>query len=227
MYPDPYHLFPLMTAYGGGVFGVDEDGSYDPTQVMIDSEGSIEAARVLESMVEAGYVGPDVDYNTAQTLFREGDAAFLMTGPWEVTNLNDSGIPYAISPIPAGTQPGQPFLGAQGFMVSNFSEELPLAESFLVEYVATEDVMRELAVSRNSASAYAPVLEEQIAEGGTLAGFAEAGQNAVPMPAIPEMAAVWTAWGDAETLIIQQQEDAQTAFEQAAEQIRAAIEALE
>jgi maltose-binding protein MalE len=44
------------------------------------------------------------------------------------------------------------------------------------------------------------------------------------MPAIPEMSAVWSAWGDAITLIFQQGDDPQSAFENAAEQIRTAIE---
>ncbi|MFW5745136.1 MAG: hypothetical protein ACOC2D_17825 [Spirochaetota bacterium] len=43
------------------------------------------------------------------------------------------------------------------------------------------------------------------------------------MPAIPEMSAVWTAWGDAVTLIMQEQVGGEEAFENAAEQIRNTI----
>jgi maltose-binding protein MalE len=45
----------------------------------------------------------------------------------------------------------------------------------------------------------------------------------LPMPAIPEMSAVWTSWGNAEQLIAQQSEAPDTAFKTAAEQIRTAI----
>lgn len=35
-----------------------------------------------------------------------------------------------------------------------------------------------------------------------MAAFGEIGQNGVPMPAIPEMGAVWSDWGNAELQII-------------------------
>ena len=44
------------------------------------------------------------------------------------------------------------------------------------------------------------------------------------MPAIPAMSAVWTAWGNAEQLVITQEEEPAAAFEDAAEQIRTTIE---
>jgi maltose/maltodextrin transport system substrate-binding protein/arabinogalactan oligomer/maltooligosaccharide transport system substrate-binding protein len=43
------------------------------------------------------------------------------------------------------------------------------------------------------------------------------------MPAIPEMSAVWTSWGNAMQLVSQQAEAPDAAFTTAAEQIRAAI----
>lgn len=218
---DPYHFYPVQTSFGGGVFGVDAEGSYDPTQVIVDNEGSIEAAQLLQTMTEAGYVGPDVDWETAHTLFEAGDSAFIITGPWAIERLDESGVNYEIAAIPGG---GQPFLGSQGFMVSAFSEESLLAQTFLSEFVATEEVMGQIAEARNSASAFQPVLDQQIEESDVIAGFAAAGAEANPMPAIPEMASVWSAWGDAITLILQGQEDAQPAFENAAEQIRTAID---
>ena len=70
-------------------------------------------------------------------------------------------------------------------------------------------------------SAFIPVREAIGDE--DLAAFAEAGANGLPMPAIPEMSAVWSAWGNALTFIGQQSEDPAVAFQQAAEQIREAI----
>jgi maltose/maltodextrin transport system substrate-binding protein/arabinogalactan oligomer/maltooligosaccharide transport system substrate-binding protein len=43
------------------------------------------------------------------------------------------------------------------------------------------------------------------------------------MPAIPEMSSVWTAWGDAITLVAQGQVTAEEAFTTAGEQIRTLI----
>ena len=56
-----------------------------------------------------------------------------------------------------------------------------------------------------------------------VAAFAEAGINGLPMPAIPEMSAVWTAWGDAVTLIMLEEVEAAEGFRNAAAQIRTLI----
>lgn len=219
---DPYHFYPIQTSFGGDVFGRTEGGDFDPQDVQIDSEGSLAAAEFLAQLRESGYYQPGSDYDIYHALFEQGDAAFIITGPWALERLNESGVSYAISPIPAGTEPGSPFLGAQGFMVNAFSEGQIEAQLFLTEFVATEEVMRTLAEGTGRPSAYVPVLEEQMAD-ENIGGFAEAGETATPMPAIPEMASVWDAWSNAQTLIVQGSEDATTAFQNAAEQIRTLI----
>jgi maltose-binding protein MalE len=219
---DPYHFYPIQTSFGGNVFGRTPEGDFNPEDVQIDSEGSLAAAQFLAQLGEAGYYQPGSDYDIYHTLFEQGDAAFIITGPWALERINESGVPYAISPIPAGTQPGAPFLGAQGFMVNAFGEGQIEAQLFLTEFIATPEVMRALAEGSGRPSAFIPVLEEQMQD-EAIAGFAEAGEAAVPMPAIPEMASVWDAWSDAQTLIIQGSEDPIVAFQNAAEQIRTLI----
>jgi len=218
---DPYHFFPIMTAFGGYVFGLTDTG-YNADDVGIDSPGSLAAAQWLDTMVKDGHLQPDVDYDTMHVMFESGDAAMLITGPWALSRIRDSGVSYAISDIPSGPGGlGRPFLGVQGFMVSAFSDDPILAQTFLLEFVATEETMQALYVAGTRASAYIPVFEQT--DDPDLAAFGEAGVNGLPMPAIPEMSAVWTAWGDAETIIFQQQQDPVEAFTNAAEQIRTAI----
>ncbi|HEX8683429.1 MAG TPA: maltose ABC transporter substrate-binding protein [Ardenticatenaceae bacterium] len=219
---DPYHFYPIQTSFGGDVFGRTEDGSFNPEEVLIDSEGSIAAAEFLDQMREEGLYQPGSDYDIYHALFEGGDAAFIITGPWALERLNESGVPYAISAIPAGTQPGSPFLGVQGFMVNAFGEGQIEAQLFLTEFIATEEVMSTLAEAQGRPSAFTPVLEGQM-EDEAIQGFVEAGENGTPMPALPEMASVWDAWSNAGTLIIQGSEDPVTAFQNAAEQIRTLI----
>ncbi len=49
--------------------------------------------------------------------------------------------------------------------------------------------------------------------------------NGDPLPAIPQMSAVWTDWTDALDLIFTQGQDAEQAMRDAAESIRATIAA--
>ncbi len=215
---DPYHWMPMLSAFGGYVFGRNDAGAYDPTNVGLDSEGSIAGATFLQGMVDAGLIPADVDYGVMHTMFTEGTAAMIVTGPWALPTLKDSGIPYAITALPSGTQPASPFLGVQGFMISAFSENALLAEIFLLDYVATADVMQQIFDADPRPSAFLEVREAT--EDVDIAGFAAAGENGAAMPAIPEMASVWTAWGNAMELIIRQQEPAETAMTNAAAQVR-------
>lgn len=221
---DPYHFFPIQTAFGGYVFGLTEEG-YDPSDVGIDSEGSIAALQWLDAMVEEGHLKSDIDWDTMHAQFENGDAAMLITGPWALPRLRESGIPFAIAPLPGETEEASPFLGVQGFMVSAFSEDPLLAQTFLLDYVATEETMQAIFEADPRPSAYLPV--RNAIEDPAIQGFAEAGANGLAMPAIPEMSAVWSAWGDAITLVFQGTEDPETAFTTAAEQIRTAIEGEE
>jgi maltose-binding protein MalE len=211
-----FKVYPILTSFGGYVFGRDANGTWNPNDLGIDSQGMIDAGNWIVENVAAGLISPNAnDADTAETLFDTGEAAFIMTGPWALDRFRTAGINYAISPIPSG---GQPFGGIQGFMINAFSENILLAQAFLTEFVATDETMTELYISGNRPSAFLPV-QAQI-EDPDLVAFGEAGENAALMPAIPEMGAVWGSWNDAVVLTINGEDTPENAFTNAAAQIR-------
>ncbi|MCB8977085.1 MAG: extracellular solute-binding protein [Ardenticatenaceae bacterium] len=210
-----YDGYPLQTAFGGYVFGVNDQG-YDPSDVGIDSEGMIAAGNFIQENVEAGYISSSTDWDTAHLQFETGEVPFLMAGPWALDRLREAGVPYAITTFPAAEQVGQSFLGVQGFAVNALSENVLLAQTFLTEFVATEEVMQQLASSGNRPSAFASITSDD----PDIAALGESGETAVPMPAIPEMGSVWGSWGDAFTLIINGEQTAEEALTNGAAQIR-------
>lgn len=221
---DPYHFFPVMTSFGGYVFGLDEEGNYNAEDVGIDSEGSVAGLQFVVDMINDGLIPAGLDGNTAQTLFQDGTAAMYITGPWNVQAFTDAGTPFAIAPIPAGEEGGEagaPFLGVQGFMVSAFSEQKDLAKVFLTEFIASEEVQTALYEAGDRTSALLSVSEA--VEDPNAAAFAAASATGLPMPAIPEMSAVWSFWGDAVTLAMQGEQTPEEAFGTAATSIREAI----
>lgn len=218
---DAYHFHPLMSAFGGYIFGLDADGNYDPTDLGIDSEGTIAAGTFLAEMAAAGYLVPDVDYDVMHSLFETGQSAMMVTGPWALPRIRASGVPYAISPIPAGPAgPGKPFIGGQGFMISAYTtpERQLLAEAFLLDYMATSEAMQALYDADPRPPAYIPVLEAL--DDPDLSAFQEAGLAGIPQPSIPEMTSVWGALGNATEFVIRQELDPATAYGDAAAQIR-------
>ena len=207
-----YDMFPLQTAFGGYVFGRGDAG-YDPSDVGIDSPGMIAAGDFIATNIEAGYISNSTDWDTAHLQFETGEIPFLMAGPWALDRIRESGVNYAIAGFPDG---GQPFLGVQGFAVNALSENVLLAQAFLTEFVATEEVMSELAASGNRPSAHRSVVSDD----SDLVAMGVAGENALPMPAIPEMGSVWGSWGDAFTLIMNGEQTAEEALTNGAAQIR-------
>jgi maltose/maltodextrin transport system substrate-binding protein/arabinogalactan oligomer/maltooligosaccharide transport system substrate-binding protein len=219
---DSYHFFPIMTAFGGYVFGRDSQGNYYPQDVGLDSPGSIAAAQWLDWMVKNHHLSADVDWETMHVLFQNGQVGMIISGPWALDRIRTSGVPYAVSAVPNGPQEARPFIGVRGFMVSAFSKNPLLVQTYLQEFLATEEVMTQIYTADPAASAFLPV-REKITD-PDIAAFSEAGKNGLSMPAIPEMSAVWSAWGDAVMLIFQQRSAPDVAFKNAAQQIRTAIE---
>lgn len=220
---DPYHFFPIQTAFGGYIFGLDELGNYNAEDVGVDNEGSIAALQWLQGLIKEGMMPSSLEGPDAEALFQDGQAAMYITGPWNIQRFLDAGVPFGIAALPAGPdgEPGRPFLGVQAFMISAFSENPLLAQAFLTEWVATEDVQYALYEEGNRTPAHVAAAER--VEDPYLAGLTAAGAVGQPMPAIPAMSAVWTAWTDAITLAMQNpDQDAAELAKAAAETIREA-----
>ncbi|MDD2522242.1 MAG: extracellular solute-binding protein [Anaerolineaceae bacterium] len=213
-----YDAYPWMTSQGGYVFGLDENGDYDPTDVGVGSEGMIAFGEMALQWKNDGILSDNLDNTTAKSMFLNGDVAFFMNGPWEINNLKESGLNFGIAKFPDG---GYPFMGVQGFAVNSMSENVLLAQTFLTEYIATEEAMLALYEADPRASAYMPAAAK--IDDPYLKGIAEAGENAVPMPAIPAMGKVWGDWGNALTFIFDGSKTPAEAYTFAQEAIVAAI----
>jgi arabinogalactan oligomer / maltooligosaccharide transport system substrate-binding protein len=225
--PDPYHQEPLFTAEGGYVFGKNADGTYNPDDLGLDSPGGLEAADKFDQWVSEGLIDKDVTYDVMIDKFGSGKAPFAITGPWAVaqadTGFKATGVNYVVEPIPpidGGT--ARPFVGVQGFMISQYSKNPLIAQAFVVQEMTTEET--QLALFQ--AGGRPPALQsayDQAASDPDIQGFGASGQNGDPLPAIPEMSSVWTAWTDAYTQIFAGGSNAEDVFKNAASQIRTLI----
>lgn len=221
---DPYHNYPLFSGAGGYIFGQSADGTYDPEDLGIDSEGGLAAAELFKKWSDEGLISKDVTYDIMIESFSTGKAPFAITGPWAVSNFTDAGINFAVEPIPS-VNGGTPkvFIGVQGFMISSFSESKDLAKTFLLDYVNTEDVQLALYEAGGRPPAMTSALN-QISDNPIIVGFGLSGAQGQPQPVIPAMSKVWDTWKDAYALIFTGSDPA-TSFTDAATSIRAAIAA--
>ena len=172
--------------------------------------------------MEQGSIVTGMDWDTYHVAFETGECAMTVTGPWALTRFRDAGAKYEIADFPQG--PGgasQPFLGGQAFFVNAFSENGLLAQTFLTELMATEPAMRTLFEADPRPSAYLAVRENP--NDPDMEKFGVAGANAVVMPNIPQMSAVWGPWGDALVLLQQGSATAEDAMTNAQAQIETAL----
>lgn len=218
---DPYHTYPIFTGFGGYVFGRDAQGSYDPKDLGLDNPGGKAGARELDSMIKGELLRKDVNWELMMNLFKTGKSAMFITGPWVLKDLREAELNYGIAKIPTMEQTPRPFVGVQGFMVSAFGKNKLLAQTFLTEFVATDEGMQMLYDAVPAAPAWLP-LQAKV-DDPDLAVFAQSAADGEPMPAIPQMSAVWEAWSKAVTLIFQQQQDPDQAMDDAAATIREKI----
>ncbi|MFZ2349330.1 MAG: maltose ABC transporter substrate-binding protein [Candidatus Bipolaricaulis anaerobius] len=226
--PDPYHWFPMLSACGGYVFGTNPDGSLNPCDVGLANEGALRGAQLFADMIAEGLLPSGVSWDTMRALFFGGNAAMVISGPWLVADTVAAGIDYGIAMIPsircADGSYGvpKPFIGVQGFMVSSFSQNKILALDFLLNYVATTDTMLALYERNPRPPAHLPTFEI-VSSDPDIAAWGLQGQYGVPMPNIPEMASVWGAWSDAQSLIANGQATPEQALQEAVAKIKAAL----
>jgi maltose/maltodextrin transport system substrate-binding protein/arabinogalactan oligomer/maltooligosaccharide transport system substrate-binding protein len=219
-----FNYYPVYTAFGGYIFGRGEDGNYNAEDLGMDSDGMIQGAEWANDLIRDGYASENLDWEAAHVLFETGGTPFIMTGPWAVGRFQEAGVPYEITAFPAAEEdgePGAPFIGVQGFMVNANSDNVLLAQTYLLEFIATEEAMQYIFENDPRPSAWVSVFEAT--DDPDMTGFGLAGANAQPMPAIPAMGFVWESWDNAGLLLAQGELTPSDALTSAAEQIRTQI----
>jgi arabinogalactan oligomer/maltooligosaccharide transport system substrate-binding protein len=195
---DAYHMYPLFSGLGGYVFGKNRAGNLDPSDIGLDNPIFLRNSRQIDQWNKTGFIRSTVDYNTAKDKFLKGQAVAWITGPWESDTLKKSGLRFRIIQVPAIAKKSVPFLGVQGFMVTKFAGQHGVetsAKDLVGNFMMRADSQVALAAAngRYPANTTAgrrvndPVLKQ----------FGAAGAGGVPMPNIPQMAAVWSELGGA------------------------------
>lgn len=201
---DAYHAYPYLAAYGGGIFGTNDDGGWDAQNVIVDSEESVQGGEKIAWLAEQNALNVNIDFETMESLFGEGRTPYMIAGPWTIPNVEGAGIEYAIDPIPDFEDGGEtvPFLGVQMFYVASGAKNATLAQEFVNTYVTTEDMQLALFEAGQRPPALQSALDTVSAEDEDIEAWSAAGEGASPMPNIPAMNAVWQPLGQATADIV-------------------------
>lgn len=229
MYGDPYHQFPMWSAFGTYLFGENEDGSVNLDDIGLNSEGALVAAQWLSDYYADGLADVDMGDEVILGLFEEGEIGMFVTGPWWSQRLIDSGINYSIDRLPGVegvTENGSAMMSGYGLAINAFSEKKLLAEAFVLDFMMRPDTMRTLLTAEGGTALtrFPAFLDVEIEGDPNLPGFIAAGETAIVPPNVPEYISLYVIWANAVTLIAQGEDPTETmnnAVEQLATEIAA------
>jgi arabinogalactan oligomer / maltooligosaccharide transport system substrate-binding protein len=195
---DPYHMYSLFSGLCGYIFGKNANGSLNPHKLGIANSTFLKNSTLIDKWNSEGLIDSKIGYNEAKNAFTGKKAAFWITGPWETTTLQQSGIAFKIVQVPAIKCRAVPFLGVQGFFVTKFAAThgvASLAKDLVGNYMTKRGAQYNLAIDNSRYPANK--LAGKLVHDKILAQFGKAGTGGVPMPNIPQMNSVWTDLGGA------------------------------
>ena len=197
-YNNTYFTWPLLAANGGYVFKRGANGNLDPAQVGVNSPGALKGAELLASLIEKGVMPKGANYSAMEAGFGKGDIAMMINGPWSWDNARKAGIDFAVATIPAvGKEPGRPFIGVLGCMITQPSPNKDVAKEFLESHVLALEGLKTInADVKLGTPANKAFYKELAADPNIKATMANA-QLGEPMPNIPEMGKFWSSMASA------------------------------
>lgn len=226
-----YYAQGIMSGYGGYVFGQEADGTFNSADIGLANQGAIEAGEYIQEFYQSGVFPTGIigeqGINVLDSLFTEGKAAAVISGPWNLTPYKEAGIDYGVKELPLlsnGEHMGS-FIGVKSYNVSSYSKNTELAQKF-VEFITNAE---------NSAVRYEKTLEVPavislasnplIQESESALAVSKQSQFAKLTPGITAMNAVWEPTDAALQTIATGKGKPSEVLPQAVEQIKASIAA--
>jgi arabinogalactan oligomer / maltooligosaccharide transport system substrate-binding protein len=191
---EPFWLVPWLGGFGGRVFA--EDG-VTPTLDTSEMVATLEFLRSIK--FDNSLVPPESDYDGADMLFKEGQAAMIINGDWSLGDYREIlGDNMGVAPIPQVAATGEwpaPFTSGSYYMIPIDVEENKLAviRDFIQWSTNEENQLRMVRDLARLPGLLAALDDSMITDDPILAGSAAQMELGIPMPEILELRCVWDA----------------------------------
>ncbi|NOK19096.1 extracellular solute-binding protein [Corallococcus carmarthensis] len=188
-YNDFYYHAAVMNGFGGGVF----DAKNAPTMNSPANVKSVE--QVLKWKNKDGILPAEPSSALITSLFNEGKAAMVFSGPWFLGEV-DKSVEYGLARLPTldenkGT-PMKPWMTVEGVYVAAPSKNKEAAYDF-AKFLTDAGPAKTLALEGRQSPANQSVYQDaKVAADPLLKAMKDQVDVAVPMPNLPEMSMVWT-----------------------------------
>lgn len=226
-----YYANSVMSGYGGYIFGRDADGNYNPEDIGLNNEGAIEGAQYIqkfykEKLFPSGIIG-EQGINVLESLFTEGKAAAIISGPWNIEPFTKAGVNYGVTKLPelSNGKNMSAFVGVKSYNVSGYSKNAELAEKLVAFLANEENSKKRYELTQEVPAVEALADDPVVTESEAAQAVAEQSQFSELMPNIPQMNEVWTPADAALQTIATGKAQPKEALNQAVETIKGQIAA--
>jgi arabinogalactan oligomer/maltooligosaccharide transport system substrate-binding protein len=187
-YSDFYYHAALMNGFGGGVFGPNR-------KPILDAPQNVASLELLVKWLDQGFMPAEPSTALITSLFNEGKAAMVFSGPWFLGEVSKS-VDYGLALLPtideAGGKPMRPWMTVEGMYIAAPSKNKDAAYEF-IKYMTDAPAGKILALEgRQSPANKAVYADPRVAADPVLKAFRQQVDVAVPMPNLPEMTMVWS-----------------------------------
>ena len=189
---EPFFFIPFLTGYEGWVF---EDDGVTPS---LDTEACVRAMQFVNNLQQKHRVLPaNCDYETADALFKNGQAAMIINGDWSWGDyLKHPGIDAVVVPLPVVSETGRPMgpmVAPKGYSL-NVNARGPNAETAVefLKFMTSESSQRKFMERLKTLPSCKSLLNDPaLQRDATLAASALQRKNGRAMPVNPELRAIW------------------------------------
>jgi len=190
---ESFWLVPFLGGFGGSVFA--EDG-VTPT---LGTDAMVGALTFMHDLKYAnGLMPAEADYNVADGLFTQGDAAMIVNGDWALgTYAETFGDNLGLGPIPeiVGGEWPRPYTAGKFLMVSTDSAadeaKAPVIGDFIEFVTNTENQLAQVEQLKRLPANEVAINDPLVTEDVLLAGSALAVQQGTAQPTNLEMRCVF------------------------------------
>lgn len=187
---EPFFWSPFLGGFGGTAF---KEGTNTPN---LNNQSMIDSLQFAQDLKVKHKITPkEADYNTADSLFKQGQAAFTINGPWSITAYKEAGIDVGIAVLPKHTtgKNSTPFISTKTYMINkNLDESKKEAVVKFLEFANSKDSQLKTVTVSNEVPTNLEAQKDPIVTKNELVNALKAQiENGTPMPIIPEMRAVW------------------------------------
>ncbi|MCX7923438.1 MAG: extracellular solute-binding protein [Clostridia bacterium] len=196
-YVEPYFFIPFLKGFGGQIF--DDTGN-----ITLNTEAMTKTAQFMYDLkYKHNILSYEPGYDAANSLFKEGKAAFIINGPWAYHEYDICNIDFGVTKIPLlskGNWPG-PFVTAKVLLANpnlNDGKKLTAAKNFM-EYINTPEVQIKLAKAKLETNIYTvptnkhALNDDYVQNNPRLKALSDQVSSCILMPYYEEMRSIWDA----------------------------------